>query len=246
MADSKKQPKQAKQDDDLLARMRAADPAAALPPAAPERVSRLLEDVMKHPVDHVSSHDSPAASSSGAAPTTTPAAAGGANGAPVGAPRSRWSRALPWVAGAAAAAMVAIAGFSLMAQRVEPPAQQPAVAAPEPTATTVTAPAAAPGRCVPPSPEVLAGAELALDGTVTEVTGDQVTLTVNQWFAGTPTDELVVTAVPAALQSLIGAPDLQQGQRYLLAANAGQLMVCGFSGPFDSERSTLYTTAFGG
>lgn len=246
MADDTKFTKQADQDDDLLARMRAADPAADLPPAAPESVSRLLEDVMKHPVDHVSSPDPAAAASSGAASTTGPAAAGSPNSAPAGPAPSRWSRALPWVAGAAAAAMVAIAGFSLMAQRVEPPAQQPTVAAPGPTTTTVTAPAAAPGRCVPPSPEVLAGAELAVDATVTEVAGDQVTLTVNQWFAGTPTDELVVTAVPASLQDLIGAPDLQQGQRYLLAANAGQLVVCGFSGPFDSERSTLYTAAFGG
>ncbi len=33
-------------DDSLLARLRAADPAASLPPADPERVADLLEDVM--------------------------------------------------------------------------------------------------------------------------------------------------------------------------------------------------------
>lgn len=253
-------------DDVLLARLRAADPAADLPPAAPERVRRLLEDVMKNPVDQVSTPDSATAAPKAADPSAAASTAGprvgskgspkdgpepgsagdGPSAAPSGPARSRWSRALPWLAGAAAAAMVAIAGFSLMAQRVEAPSQPPSVAAPEPSSTTVAAPAAAPGRCVPPSAEVLAGAELAVDATVTEVVGDQVTLMVNQWFAGTPTDELVVTAAPASLQELIGAPDLQQGQRYLLAANGGQLMVCGFSGPFDSERSTLYTTAFGG
>lgn len=245
-------------DDVLLARLRAADPAADLPPAAPERVRRLLEDVMKNPVDQVSTPDSATAASGAGSkdsakdgstrgPEARPAG-DGPSIAPSGPARTRWSRALPWLAGAAAAAMVAIAGFSLMAQRVEAPSQQPSVAAPEATTTTTTvaAPAAAPGRCVPPNAELLADAELAVDATVTEVAGDQVTLTVNQSFAGTPTDELVVTAVPASLQELIGAPDLQQGQRYLLAANGGQLMVCGFSGPFDSERSTLYTTAFGG
>jgi len=33
-------------DDSLLARLRAADPAASLPPADPEGVADLLEDVM--------------------------------------------------------------------------------------------------------------------------------------------------------------------------------------------------------
>lgn len=227
-APAKATPAKTDPDDALLARLRAADPAADLPPAEPERARRLLEDVRKQPRDP------------GEPPSSAPSPA------PSGPTRSRWSRALPWLAGAAAAAMVAIAGFSLMAQRVEAPSSPPSVAAPEPSSTTVAAPAAAPGRCLPPSAEVLAGAELAVDATVTEVAGDQVTLTVNQWFAGTPTDEVVVTAAPASLQELIGAPDLQQGQRYLLAANGGQLMVCGFSGSFDSERSTLYATAFGG
>ena len=35
-------------DDELLARLRAADPAASLPPADPSRVARLLEDTMSH------------------------------------------------------------------------------------------------------------------------------------------------------------------------------------------------------
>ena len=33
-------------DDELRDRLRAADPASSLPPADPERVARLLEDVM--------------------------------------------------------------------------------------------------------------------------------------------------------------------------------------------------------
>ncbi len=38
-------------DDELLARLRAADPAAILPPADPGRLARLLEDTMSHDVD---------------------------------------------------------------------------------------------------------------------------------------------------------------------------------------------------
>jgi hypothetical protein len=34
--------------DELFARLRDADPAAALPPADPDRVARLLEDAMSH------------------------------------------------------------------------------------------------------------------------------------------------------------------------------------------------------
>ena len=37
-------------DEELAARLRAADPASTLPPAAPEGVARLLEETMSHDV----------------------------------------------------------------------------------------------------------------------------------------------------------------------------------------------------
>ena len=38
-------------DLELLARLRAGDPAASLPPADPHRVARLLEDIMRETTD---------------------------------------------------------------------------------------------------------------------------------------------------------------------------------------------------
>ena len=205
-------------DDELLARMRAVDPAADLEPAPPERVAQLLEDVMDHPTDTIEH----------------PAAAAGVPGR---------RRALTWVAAAAAVAVIGGVAFAML-PREDPGA--PPSATPEVTATSVSAPGAVAGKCMVPSPEVLGTAEIAVDATVTTVVDGEVTLAVQRWYAGPGTDELVVTSPPEALQALIGAPDLREGQRYLLAANGGQLMVCGFSGPADTDRSSLYTAAFGG
>ena len=242
-------------DRDLLARLRAVDPAGDLEPASPETVSRMLEDVMKQPTDvaektaDTRTADPKTAANKGAAATKGSGADDATPKAPETKPgatplwrRVRWA---PVLAGAAAAAMVVIAGIGVMNQRTTT-TEQPPAAAPEVTSTSIGAPAQVPARCVPPSPEVLAGVQLAVDATVTDVSGTEVTLTVNEWFAGTPTDEVVLTAPAPSLAELVGAPDLQVGQRYLLAANDGQLVVCGFSGPFDSDRSTLYTAAFGG
>jgi hypothetical protein len=211
------------EDRDLLARMRAADPAADLEPVSPERVTQLLEDVMEHPTQ---TDETPQTAHR---PETARA-------------RRAW---LPWLGGAAAAAVLAVAGFAVMGPGGDAPGTPPA-AAPVVTWTTVGAPAATDARCMVPSAETLRTAELAVDATVTGVDGSQVTLTVDRWYAGTPTDELVVTSPPEALRQLIEAPELEVGQRYLLAANGGQLVVCGFSGPYDADRAALYAEAFGG
>lgn len=205
-------------DDELRARLRSADPAADLEPTPPERVARLLEDVMDHPTDTIETIETPAG------PTR--------------------HRVLTGLAAAAVVAVLAGVGFALLPGNDDPP--EPPSAAPDASSTTVSAPAATAGKCMVPSPEVLGAAEIAVDATVTSVVDGEVTLTVQHWYAGPETDQLVVTAPPESLQALIGAPDLEAGQRYLLAANDGQLMVCGFSGPADPERSSLYTTAFGG
>jgi hypothetical protein len=45
--------------DELLARLRAADPAADLSPADPGRTARLLEDAMTHDVETHADQDTP-------------------------------------------------------------------------------------------------------------------------------------------------------------------------------------------
>ncbi len=224
-------------DHELLARLRAADPAADLEPAPAKGVARLLEDIMEHPT-----------TDTGATAATTPDSAAPADRAgdlaSAAGPGRR--RVVPWLVAAAAVAILATVGFTLNRGGDSPSAPPAAAGQAEATSTSISAPAAAAGKCLMPTAETLGSAELAVDGTVTDLAGDEVTLAVHHWYAGTATDELVVTSPPASLQALIGAPDLVVGQRYLLAANNGQLMVCGFSGPFDTDRSSLYTAAFGG
>lgn len=201
-------------EHELSDRMRAADPAAGLPPADPTRVDRLLEDVM-------SETD----------------------------PRTRTP--LTWLVAAAAVVLIAAAGSVALLGRPDPAAPPTAGAGADadadPTVTELTLAAQGPGRCMVPSAEVLGGAAYAVDGRVTEVAEGRATLAPTLWFAGEPTDEVVVAAGSADLQALIGAPRFREGERYLVAAaDDGDVMVCGFSGPWTERLAGLYDRAFGG
>lgn len=208
--------------DELLARLRAADPAASLPPAPPERVARLLEDTM---AEDLSTHETREAGTRARGPLT-------------------------WLV--AAAAVVVIAGAVTFAVlRGEDgapgaPSQDPPVAG-EVTVTELQAPGAAAyeARCMLPNAEVLQGKPVAFDGTVTSIEGDVVTLEPTEWYAGEPTDLVTVTAPGAELEKLLSAVSFEDGQRYLVAADDdGDVMVCGFSAPWSAELSAVYAEAF--
>lgn len=193
------------EDDDLAARMRAADPAAGLPPAHPARVARLLEDTME--------------------PTPTAPAR-----------RPPWA----WLAAVAAVVVVATVGVALVARDGDPPA--PPVA--EPSVTTLGVAEAAPARCMVLTAELLAGQELAFDGTVTGIEDRVATLEPTTWYAGTRTDLVEVSLPPDDLSMLIGVVQPEVGQRYLVAATDGWLAPCGMSGPYDPDLEELYVEAF--
>jgi hypothetical protein len=205
-------------DDELLARLRHADPAASLPPADPARVDRLLEDTMSH-------------TESG------PAEIRGTD--------SNGRSPLTWLAAAAAVVLIAATGmFSLVGgdDPVAPPAS-----APEPTSTTLTVPAGGPGRCMVPNAQALSNAAYAVDAEVVSVEGGTAVLEPTEWYVGEPTDRLEVEAGSSDLQALIGAPRFEEGQRFLVAGSGeGEVMVCGFSGPYDAELAGLYAEAFPG
>lgn len=210
--------------DDLFARLRDADPAASLAPADPTRVARLLEDVMSPVVDRRTAVET--------APTRTRQG------------RPRPARAGLWAA-AAAVALIAAAGLTGIVGLGSDDDPTPPVAQPAPTVTELTVPAGAPARCMVPNPEVLSNAAFALDAEVVAVADGAVVLAPSQWYAGDPTDRVEIDAPPADLQALIGAPAFEVGQRYLVAGDAqGQIMVCGFSGPWTQERADLYSQAF--
>lgn len=201
--------------DALRARMRAADPAASLPPADPERVARLLEDVMSTEL------------------TTENRETGTRNRSP-----------LTWLVAAAAVLIITGVGlFAVLGHDDDPPA--PPTAGGD-TVTELGAPSAAAysARCMVPNAEALSQQQVAFDGTVTTVADGVVTLEVGEWYAGDPTDLVRVQAPAEEMQRLLSAVSFQEGERYLVAATDGQVMICGFSAPYSEDLAALYQQAF--
>ena len=208
-------------DDELQARLQASDPAASLPPAASHEVARLLEDVMATEL------------------TTETRETGTRNRGP-----------LTWLV--AAAAVLVIAGVGVFGVRAltgdgSTPSADPQLTAPPRTTTTLTVPASAGlGKCMVPNAEVLATADVAFDGTVTDIGGDQVTLTPTRWYAGKPTDDVTVTAPSEQMQQVASGVTFQQGERYLVSATQGNVSLCGFSAPYSEQLAAVYAEAFPG
>ena len=204
--------------DQLRARLRAADPAATLPPADPAAVDRFREGAVTRDVLGESRAD-------------------GTRG------RSR----LTWVVAAAAALVIVGVGLFVLTRGDEATDPPPA---PAPAGTTeLTAPTGATtaGRCLPPAADLLAAdADVAFDGTVTSVAAGEATLTTTHWYAGRPTETVVVRAPSEQMQRLLSAVDLQEGERYLVAGDRrGSVMLCGFSDHYDPRLAALYAEAFG-
>jgi hypothetical protein len=206
------------QRDPLERRLRAADPASTLAPAGPDRVQRLLEDVMSTEL------------------TTENRATGARHRGP-----------LTWAVAAAAVVLIAGVALFGVLRHDDTPATPP-TASDARTVTELSAPPAAAysARCMVPTSAVLARQTVAVDATVTTIAGGVVTLTPSHWYAGDPTDLVRVQAPPQDLQALLGAVRFQEGGRYLVAASGGQVAVCGFSGPWSSRLASLYADAFPG
>jgi hypothetical protein len=211
-------------DDELLARLRAADPATSVPAADPASVARLLEDTMSNDV------------------LTETRESGTHNRSP-----------LTWLVAAAAALIIAAGGvFAVMNGSADPeplPGAGPEPSASDPTVTELTAPGqdASPSRCMVPTAGPLSNADVAFDGTVTAMADGLVTLEPSRWYAGEPTDTVTVAAPNFDLRALLYAVTFKEGGRYLVAATKdGSLMVCGFSAPYDERLAATYEKAFGG
>jgi hypothetical protein len=207
------------QDDELLARLRAGDPARSLPPADPSRVARLLEDTMSNATD---------------TDELTEARERGTHG----------RNPLTWLVAAAAVAIIAAVGAFGVLNHDSGTDKVP-TATDEPSVTELTAPAAgSSGKCMVPNARILGAQTLAFDGTVQEVADGVVTLVPSHFYAGDVTDLVEVQAPAADLRALIGAVEFKVGGRYLVSATDGQVTVCGFSGPYTPDLAGLYTQAF--
>jgi hypothetical protein len=207
-------------DERLGARLRAADPAASLPPADAARVDRLLEDTMSHDLLTESRETG-----------------------------TRGRSPLTWlVAAAAAVIIVGVGVFALVDDRGAEQSPPPPQAAPSPSVARLTAPGgqAYAARCAVPSADLLAPQSTAFDGTVTSIDDDVVTLEPSRWYAGEPAEQVRVEAPPDVLGQLLASVKFEEGERYLVAANAdGQVVVCGLSGRHTPRLAALYERAFG-
>ena len=118
----------------------------------------------------------------------------------------------------------------------------------DPTTVRLTGPGAIAAKCVEPAAERLAAsAELAIAGTVTELTATTVTLDVTRVYHGAAVDQAEVAQTGETSEQLMGTGKFESGKDYLVASSAGAVMICGYSG----EASTpglkeLYEQAFPG
>jgi hypothetical protein len=156
--------------------------------------------------------------------------------------RATRPRVLPWLIGIVAAVVAAVVVFAVLDsnQNDAPP---PAGGQGSVTKLTLSAPQ---GRCVVPDATTLGRAGVAFSGSVVSVSKGLVTLRPSAWYAGDHTDLVTVEQVDPGMTDLVGAVDFRPGKDYLVAANDGAVMVCGFSGEKSSELDALYQEAFAG
>jgi hypothetical protein len=106
-------------------------------------------------------------------------------------------------------------------------------------------PAQQASRCQPVEEQTLRKAETAFDGEVVDVSGGAVTIAVSQWFAGKNQSPQVKIRLGRTSSALEGHFAFENGRRYLLAANGGTVLACGFSGPWSPGLDAAYRAAFG-
>ena len=133
-----------------------------------------------------------------------------------------------------------------VAERSETPKTPETPTTPETPETPVTLqlPTGGSGRCMAPSVDRLARADVAFDGTVETITGTDVEMRVDSWFTR-GTDESVVIATLRGARSTETIPIFRRGDRYLVAASGTTVLVCGVTDAWTPELEVLYQRAFG-
>jgi hypothetical protein len=114
---------------------------------------------------------------------------------------------------------------------------------PEEAPLTLQLPTTGSGRCGAPQVSVLARADHAFDGTVERVTGTDVSLEVDTWFTGGDGEVVLVTTVRGA-RATERFPELEAGERYLVAAAGTEILVCGYTDRWSRRLDELYQQAF--
>jgi hypothetical protein len=100
--------------------------------------------------------------------------------------------------------------------------------------------------CLPFSVETLRGMPVAFSGSVTALEGGNARLTVDRWYRGGPSREVLIQAPDERAAALGGAAPFSQGKRYLVSASGGAVGSCGYSGEWDPQYEAAFRQAFGG
>ena len=145
-------------------------------------------------------------------------------------------------AGALALAIAFNSGFGFGA-----PAQGPIAANPTPSETPSENPPAGGGMasCLMYDPATLPTFDVVFDGTVTAVSGDQVTFDVNTGWKGV--DGNVTLTAPDTDVALLGEmPEFKVGGRYLVTAAGSNINACGYTLDYDADAAAEWAAAFAG
>lgn len=236
-------------DQQLVGRLRRADPATGLAPLGEDALQAMLRATTGTP--RIATSETAEIIEAPAGITTeAPAAATDVRSAPVSSlsqarrRRRRWTGAAALGLAAAAAGVIAIGGGL-------PGLSGAAGGGPEVTALRA-APPSSDGlavSCAPIDASYLAGRDLAFQGTVSEVRpvegGEVVVLDVERVYRG-DVGRRVEVSTPGAETTVDGTVELVAGQDYLVAASEGTVSGCGATGLVSPELEDLYAQAFGG
>ena len=97
--------------------------------------------------------------------------------------------------------------------------------------------------CLPFSVDILDDMEVAFEGIVTSVDGDQLTLDVVTWYRGGESEQVQITA-PLGMEALIGGIPFEVGGSYLVSATNGVVNYCGYTGVATDELRAAFEQAF--
>lgn len=138
-----------------------------------------------------------------------------------------------WAAAAAAAVAVLVGGAWTVAASRDTPKADPPIAQ-EPTGPI--SPGGTMASCIEVYDlQTLARRELAFDGTVQSVEGDNVTFSVNEWYRGGSAPQISLGGAGglSGFSSAGESTSLESGTRLLVAGDGGFAWSCGFTQPFD-------------
>ncbi|MEA2676987.1 MAG: hypothetical protein QOJ81_1128 [Chloroflexota bacterium] len=97
--------------------------------------------------------------------------------------------------------------------------------------------------CIRYDPELLPTFDAVFDGTVTAISGDQVTFEVNQGWKDAA-GSITLTAPDTSVALLGPMPEFAVGSRYLVTAASGNVNGCGYTLEYDAAEAANWAAAF--